>query len=250
MRRPTRTLAPAALAALVLLSPATSHAQGVLTARVTASVTGEPLRGAEVRIPASRRVLSTGDSGTVDIPGLLVGRHVVEVRMLGYATRRVEARVESSSPTTVAVTLDVDPVEMAALTAEAEKRTWGTRMLESRGFYDRQRLGTGRFITRDQIATQKTPSMPDLLRRFLNMRFSDSQNGSIQSTSRTPLRGTGRCSPLYYVDGIFQFNLDLQTINPESVEGIEVYRGSSETPNAYRQRDARCGAILIWTRVR
>ena len=37
-------------------------------------------------------------------------------------------------------------------------------------------------------------------------------------------------------------------MTPGTIEAMEVYRGPAETPAKFRQREAACGLIVIWTR--
>ena len=60
----------------------------------------------------------------------------------------------------------------------------------------------------------------------------------------------GICEVTYYIDGSYvpsgTFHMD--DMSPTMVEAVEVYRGPSETPARFRQRDSACGIIAIWTR--
>jgi hypothetical protein len=59
------------------------------------------------------------------------------------------------------------------------------------------------------------------------------------------------CAPAVFVDGMLMNREGRALINdyvvPQMIEGIEVYRGASESPAQYQDRDG-CGTILIWTR--
>ena len=54
----------------------------------------------------------------------------------------------------------------------------------------------------------------------------------------------------YYVDGSWvppgTFHMD--DLSPLMLEAVEVYRGPSEIPVRFRQRETACGVIALWTR--
>jgi hypothetical protein len=63
------------------------------------------------------------------------------------------------------------------------------------------------------------------------------------------------CYLTIYVDGLRLWtwgqpeipDLD-HLLNVIDIEGIEIYRGPSETPIAYQTTGSACGALLLWTR--
>jgi hypothetical protein len=81
----------------------------------------------------------------------------------------------------------------------------------------------------------------------------------------TPIRGTGYsalrfsraqmgnrdCPPQYWVDGVKAWNLNIDDIVPQDVEGIEVYSGASTVPPQFNTKEGTtiCGVVLIWTRI-
>jgi TonB family protein len=60
------------------------------------------------------------------------------------------------------------------------------------------------------------------------------------------------CSPLVWLDGsaLPSGSVDLDTFEPSTLEGIELYLGSTSAPSRYSwSRDlSNCGTILLWTR--
>jgi hypothetical protein len=51
------------------------------------------------------------------------------------------------------------------------------------------------------------------------------------------------------LDGLPIDTRDIDSIiQPEDVEGVEIYRGSTQIPAQYMNR-ANCGLVLIWTRL-
>ena len=67
------------------------------------------------------------------------------------------------------------------------------------------------------------------------------------SMSRTSMGR--RCPIQYYVDGVATTGLNIDDVLPRDVEGLEIYRGSSEIPPSFNRGTALCGVIVIWTRI-
>jgi hypothetical protein len=99
-------------------------------------------------------------------------------------------------------------------------------------YYDRatwtRRTGHGRVYMRDDLERIRPFSMTSLIR------MSPGRIG---------------CSMTYLLDGLPIDNDAIDSvIHPEDVEGVEIYRGSTQVPPEYMGR-ANCGLVLIWTRL-
>jgi hypothetical protein len=130
--------------------------------------------------------------------------------------------------------------------------------------------GWGLFITREEIERRGARRISDLLYGLPDVRvvrrselestvrfgtelsrvnvgpLSQGDDGAPQVVADVPLR----CAPLLYVDGMKFGRADevLDQVGPAEIEGIEVYRRSSEVPPEFGGIYARCGVILVWTR--
>jgi hypothetical protein len=130
-------------------------------------------------------------------------------------------------------------------------------------FYDRRATGIGAFITRDDIERRTAARLSDLLATIPGVRVSrsDALGQAEVQMGRTALRPPvssrrserslgGDCRVNYYLDGVWlspgTFYID--DLSPSVIEGIEIYRGASEIPAPFRQRETACGLIVIWTR--
>jgi len=62
------------------------------------------------------------------------------------------------------------------------------------------------------------------------------------------------CYVAVYLDGIRIWApgpkepIDINRYRVNELEGIEVYRGPSETPTQYQMTGSACGVVLLWTR--
>ena len=128
-------------------------------------------------------------------------------------------------------------------------------------FWNRRMIGVGAFITHADIDRRKPYRPSDLLRTVNGVRV-DTDNGDgrpVIRMGRTPL-GTrtmknvqtlaADCRVNYYLDGHFvpQGTFHIDDVPSMSIEAIEIFRGPSEVPAAFRHRETACGVISIWTR--
>ena len=249
--RPLRA-ALAALAAL-LAAPAAAFAQdeGALVATVTAAGSGEPLAGAQVRIEGTALGGVTDGAGFLRLERVPGGEQAVRVSMLGYETARIPVSLLGGLTRQLRVELVVDPIPVDPLKATASAATWGTRMLESRGFYERKTGGVGVFMTRDDITRQNHRNLSQLLSRHARLNVSYEAFGTRMPgrPNRQGTRPIDRCQPSYFLDGVQVEYFDVNSVRPSDVEGLEIYRGASEIPPAFNRAAGGCGVVLIWTRV-
>ncbi|HET7228874.1 MAG TPA: carboxypeptidase regulatory-like domain-containing protein [Longimicrobium sp.] len=235
---------------------------------------GRPVAGATVRIDALPPA-TTDAQGRFRVRAPGAGEHRVTITHPSLGTRSVAlplpadaAEVELRAGAGQALAASVQRVvQLAGIAARGETRRAG---LETLGFYDRQRRGTGTFLT--DSALQRVPggSMANVLRTVRGVRVMLSTAGSGGSVSMrslsprtlaTSARGStgiersGPCLMNVYLDGALVAGPSLGEANSVSldelllrnVEAVEVYRGS-EAPPEYRNSTSACGVILIWTR--
>ena len=154
----------------------------------------------------------------------------------------------------VEVRLDPDAILLAPL----EVIAWSERPMNGlhEGFKRRVRNGFGTFITRDQVERRNPVLVTDLLRDVPGLQVSASASG-LRPAVRIGRSAGYNCATQIFVDGFlmnrrmgFQpddFRID-DAVSPQSIEGIEIYRGLSTVPAEFLNPDADCGVIAIWTR--
>ena len=97
--------------------PVTGHAQGSLEGTVRDGATNQGVRGAQVFISAlSIGRLSDAD-GSFQIGGIPAGTHVVEIRLIGYATERQEVSIADGQVTQLDVTISEEAIALAGIVA-------------------------------------------------------------------------------------------------------------------------------------
>jgi len=241
----------AALAALVLVLvrgtvlPA-QVATPVLTGIVKGSVVTEgrtPLVGAQIRFGNAADAAESDDAGQFTATRVNAGSLWLRVRRIGY-------RPESLLVTVVAGE-SIEPTVVMKQIAQsiAAVRVLGRRDLTGpmAGFYKRLQAGSGRFFTQADVVKRQPTKMSDLLRSVPGIRIE-----SRGFDNRVRIRGS-RCAPLIWLDGqgLFAGEFDLDSVDPYSFEGIEVYSGPASVPIEFQgnQRvSSSCGTIILWSR--
>ncbi len=263
-----------ALASLAVLAPAsTSAASGTFCLEMRHGARGPPtilasddlgelvvvVREGELGGPVAavflrlegpeERTGVTGAEGTFRFERLPAGTYTVRAEHLAYGTVEVEVEVAGDDHTTYTeIHLHREPIALDPLVVEVERArpTWG--LLEK--VYERvewqQRLGLGRFITREDIENRIAMRISDLLRgRYAGVRVGP--GGTISMTRSRGFSGCG--GAVIYIDGI-----KVGARSPDAfvsvmqVELIEIYRGLSQVPAEFADFDARCGVVAVWTR--
>lgn len=237
---------------VVLASPAVNGLSAqIIRGRVIDAGTQRAVREAEVALADTlggsvTRTL-TDSIGRFRFGLLEPGTYVVTVRHIAYEqamsgrlalARAEEIEIQLRMGMTV---IPIDPVEVVARRPE--------RFGRLSEYYERkewmEKTGLGRFITREQIERRLPPETSDLLRMIPSVRVNTRTRAIVIA------RQGGGCIPAVFVDGMHMNRTGQAAVNdyvqPSMIEGIEVYRGASETPPQYQDHGG-CGSILIWTR--
>ncbi|MDH5235448.1 MAG: TonB family protein [Gemmatimonadota bacterium] len=116
------------------------------------------------------------------------------------------------------------------------------------GFYTRRDRGQGRFFTQEQIERLGPRRMSDLLRSVPGLRVDQRRYG----VSSFRMRGAP-LAPLVWLDGtpMGSSEVDLDSFDPRSFAGIEVYSGAATVPVEFagnRMMSTAGGAVLLWSR--
>jgi hypothetical protein len=169
------------------------------------------------------------------------GSYSLTTERLGYAdvaTSDISLRV--GEEVTVEVLLGTDPVELEPLTITSRRGGESALVATHRRRTDWiQRTGIGKVITRSEIEARPRPFVTDYLWTVSGLRVVGSG-----ANARVVMRG---CAPTVFVDGVRSPGLSVNTMSPDALEGIEIYRSVSEIPPELRGT-GHCGAIAMWTR--
>jgi TonB family protein len=166
------------------------------------------------------------------------------VRRLGFRPKLV-AVVGSPAPVQVDLATNVQP--LAPVVVRVERSRYTGRLA---GYYERlERRTQGQFISRADLEREHPAQLTDMLQRLPGVRVTRGRPGA-QSVR---LRGRD-CRPLVWLDGapMSAGDVDLDSFTPASLEGIEMYLGSSNAPPGYQaaRGQSECGTVLLWSRGR
>jgi TonB family protein len=244
--RPFIQLLTIAIATIVALAPGVLVGQSpaVVVGRVTAE-TGMALMGADVAVEGTQLRTTTDDRGEFRLPGVPAGSTQVRARRLGFRPDGVRINVPASGTETVSITLAIATQDLQPVLVRGQSVRYTGRLA---GYYDRlERRTGGVFITREQIERERSGTLNQLLQRTPGITTFRQRDGSVGVRMRDRL-----CSPLVWLDGsaLSSGRVDLDTFDPSTLEGIELYLGSTSAPSRYSwSRDgSNCGTILLWTR--
>ncbi|MEM0964194.1 MAG: carboxypeptidase regulatory-like domain-containing protein [Bacteroidota bacterium] len=211
---------------------------------------GEPIAGATVLV--GDRGASTDADGEAVIEGMAPGRYRVRVSFIGKETRQLAARLDAPGPWGLIVELADTPLGLGEVVVEARDLSRSRLALD--GFFERERLGIGSVLTREEIERKNPTRLGDALTGVQGVTVrTRSVSGLGASTGRvaTSTRSGGPCELAVYLDGTYSpfLSEDIDGLAAQDVVAIEVYRGPAQIPAFYNQlgRGEGCGVILVWT---
>lgn len=242
-----------------------------IAGQVLDAETGVPIPVVRVELSDGRgRTLgaaSTDGEGRFRFPDIGPGPVTLFAERIGYAALLVEERVVAGEALIVTLRLSPEVLTLAPFEVEAGDRP---RRAELEGFTDRARRGvSGVHLTRSEIESRNAGRLTDLLSGVPGLRIveSPSVGGAQRLVSlawNLPGRAGGGCpiqvfvngrpapdpGPLGGIGGLSRVDgvpVD-HLVQPEDLEGIEVYTELSSVPPEFLTAEAGCGVIALWTR--
>lgn len=234
------------LAAAFLAMPLSAQSTGQISGTVTDSA-GAPIYSAQVSFSGLPYQAITDDRGAFFLSHVPLGTGTLTARRLGFAPLSVTVSVADANIPVKGVTLKLAhlPTFLQAVLVEAKRVNYTGRLA---GYHRRlEKRNGGYFITRDQIDRENPRSLAQLLQH-------------VPAISGTRMRGGGsgvrmrgrNCAPLVWLDAtpMPAKELDLDAVSPQTIQGIELYLGSTTAPARFiLNRDASsCGTIVLWSR--
>jgi hypothetical protein len=261
--RASRVCLLAAAAASALWTAPAASAQTLVRGILLDAADGGPIPAGRVVISANRgrwqRELQTDSVGRFEIDDVSPGPYRLRASRVGYRDAVGDLALSADSVVDLEVRLAVASVVLAPVTVTSRSTRDVSPVL--RGFYQRMQSGIGRFISREEIETRNPVRITDLLRSIPNLRAAPQRAGASGSTFSHGA-SSDRCSVVFFVDGMRineptlpgrrptlrnDASID-DYVNAQEVEGVEIYRGESDTPAEFTTRWVQCGTVVIWTR--
>jgi hypothetical protein len=184
---------------------------------------------------------STDSAGRFVFADLDAGVVEIEIRAVGYAPGTWRASLKPHHVLTHDFELERLPVELPEVVVK------GKGPLHVRRFADferRRQAGMGAFLTEEHIERANTASLVDVLVTVRGVQQVCLANQCVAKMVRSP----PGCYPQYFLDGHESSAYFARLTPPQDVKGVEIYRGSSETPGEFQGSNSGCGVIVIWTK--
>jgi hypothetical protein len=166
------------------------------------------------------------------------------VSRIGFTDVSVEAelREEESIEVEIRMAQEAIPLEPLVVVGRREIKQGSLEQ-----FYDRmarnQQRGKGQFLTREQIETQSSLPLGLILQTVPGVRVVGS--GHMPVLPNPGAGGGAYCVPEFFLDGRLMMG-GFRELYPLDLEGIEVYRGLSESVDG--EVPNLCGQIFLWRR--
>ena len=241
-----RSLVVAAIVSCLTASASEAQEGAVGTGGVKGTVrdsSGTPVEGAQISVTGAAMRGESGAGGEFQLAKATAGPLTIHARRIGFAPDSVRVNVLAGQSIPADITLRRLAIELRPVVILGRKEITG-RMA---GFYQRQSRGHGHFITREQVEKRNPSNMTDLFRMIPGARVETRGfNNSVR------FRGQ-RCAPLTWLDGspLYAGEFDLDSVDPRSFEGIEIYSGAASVPAEFqggRNLSSACGTIILWSR--
>jgi hypothetical protein len=250
-----------------------------LSGRVVGGPEGAPVAGAAVAVGGGARA-TTDAAGRFTLRGVAAGSHGVTVSHPAHGTRTAEVEVEAGAELdlrlgegTRLAALVTTPYALDPLRVEARAERGS---LDAVGFYDRQRSGSGVFLTETDFrrgaplssvmrrvagiqvlryAPPKPPGCPLCAAPPVETRLTTGRSTmSVRISGNADDPSAERCFMAVFVDGVRTTgdspmsgnDLD-RLVSTNNVVAIEVYRNGAEVPARYAGANSGCGVVLMWT---
>ena len=245
-RRLLLTLATAA-GTLLATPPLATTLQGqdsrtvVLRFRKAGDTTA--IRGALITIDHTIEAGLTDANGTVTIPDLEDGGHIVEAVAKGY-----QAFFDKfTSGPTIRMPIDLEILAVVA----APKPKGAATTLTPAGFEQRRAKGGGRFFTLAQMKAANGRPLANFLQIDAGAYLATGPGGESLLASRALSRGSTPCYAAVVRDGLRVYPFEnatppnLDRLFTDDIGTIELY---STTPPAEFRDVGRCGVLVLWSR--
>ena len=141
------------------------------------------------------------------------------------------------------IELRAQPVALAEIVVEGERVTVSPFL---RGFYQRREVGSGQYLTADDIEKMNALRVSDVLRRIQGLLVVGRDGPLQEPTYRFHASGFLCQQAVLFVDGVRVPSSSFGLLaTPDRIAGIEAYRGAT-TPVIFGATG--CGAIAVWTK--
>jgi TonB family protein len=219
--------------------------RGRIIGVVTDSAGALGIAGADISIDGTSIHAVSDERGEFRLIGGSGAGTVLRIRRLGFRPQTLSI-TSSGDVADVHIYLVPAAQFLAPVVVHGERTRYLGRLA---GYYERlEKRTSGQFITRADIERDRPGVLTQLLARMPGVQIVRGK-GAFQRNIR--MRGRN-CAPLVWLDGVAMRagEVDLDAFPPSSLEGIELYLGSSDAPAMFQAAQGRseCGTIVLWSR--
>jgi hypothetical protein len=226
---------------------------------------GGPIREAEVLWQGDRRSVLTRADGSFSLEFPARGEAVILVRRPGYNAQalRIDLRRTASWQGDIMLapgSFRLPDIEVIAVNAKPARYA-NTHKYDE--FFQRQKLGLGTFISREQIEKSNAFHTIEILRGIPGIYTNVGIPGDPNTADIRFTRCSGQGRITVWVDGRMMIPsmlpesdgpransvhlaVQLERIAPSGIEMVEIYSGAAQIPGVYHWDG--CAVIAIWTR--
>lgn len=239
------------LTAAALLAARPLSAQ-IFGGRVIDKASGQPIKEATVEmLNDANRVVQrarSDDDGFVSFQLRQPGAYRVRTSRIGYTTYTSQSiTIDLRQTVQVDIPLSTGEVTLDSLTVIGRAAPRRLAELDREGFYDREKMGFGRFMTEEDIRQRMAIQTTEIFRTIPGISVIPVGNSQYRLAVT---RGGDNCSPSVILDNMPMTTSDDldDLVKPQDIAGVEVYRGASEVPGRFLGNRNACGLVVIWTK--
>jgi hypothetical protein len=235
---------------------------------------GDPVADVRIIDVLSGVSMLTSQTGTAVLVFVPEGVRILRLQKLGYEMQTFPLSIIETDTASLTIMLKRITELPAVVTRDSAPRAIPAKL---RGFEDRRNMHAGGYyITEDMLRAGDGKLLPNVLTANLPGLTLDRRSGNKAMVSKSPrcMDGTKAGPPAVYVDGIAvgedpvevaraarvasgtagfgsgKASIDVQAFTVEELAAVEWYPDNSLIPADLPHDSSRCGALLLWTRVR
>lgn len=238
-----------------------------LTLQIVDSATSQPLIGAEISVPGTRRTDVTPGTGVLRVAILTAG-DTLHVRRLGYRPIVIPTALLDADQSFVKIGLVPIPRNLAEVTIEARM----DEVLSGVGFFERRKRLSGFFIDPGQMTEMHPARTSEIFERAPGARLSAAASGG----RNLRFARAQNCPPIVYIDGVLLINeppvyratkvragttrtsesatdilgqqdQGIDEVGVRQIAAVEAYPTAAQAPPPFNGTGSNCGVVLFWT---
>lgn len=199
-----------------------------------------PVEEAAVRLEPGGGTAVTDEHGRFVLPRVGGGEYTLTVQRGETPPRSVDLEIQGGVGLELEVALPPDDSAEGSLGVSAE--THPAHLMRT-GFYERMRLGTGQYLTPEQVESRRNYGIDDVLRALPSVRAPRCRRANCLIVPRT----SSGCRMSIWVNGQHLRSGGLERVQARNLLAVEAYRRRGSTPEPFRDPFNACGSLVLWT---